>query len=84
MTSIMTPIYNSPFDDGESRSAENPDVPLNSAIFEDYDGYGLKTTSGVRVSRRKALGCPACLYYIRVGRSPSCSARIWAVTVFDF
>lgn len=59
MTSITTPIYNSPFDGGESRSAENPEVPLNSAIFEDYDGYGLKTTSGVRVSRRKALGYPA-------------------------
>lgn len=44
------------------RSVENPNVPLNVALFNDEAGevFGAsKGVSGVRVSRKKALGYPA-------------------------
>lgn len=44
-----------------ARSAENPAVPLSQIFDEDiFDGFaGPKTTSGVRVTRKKALGISA-------------------------
>ena len=61
--SIVCPVY-APFGNSlaSSRSAENPTVPLSQAIFDEdvFDGWaGPKTSSGIRVGRRKALGYSA-------------------------
>lgn len=56
---LTSPVYGAA---GVSdRSAENPAVPLSQALFDDADNglFGPKTASGVRVTRRKALGYSA-------------------------
>lgn len=56
MFTVCTPVFAAA---SQSRSVENPNVPLSAVFDEDWDGMGISTGSGIRISRRRALGYSA-------------------------